>query len=77
MDYKAFYAEVADWIAQANQMAVGHGMQSEAFWKWVMDSTAAICEKYKNNKLVINQMVMLFVWLEDFYTAETKGNQHG
>lgn len=72
MDYKVFYAEVADWIAQANQMAVTHTMQSDIFWKWVMDSSAAICEKYQNNKLVINQMVMLFLWLEDFYSADVK-----
>ncbi len=67
MDYKAFYAEVADWIMQANQMAMQYGMDSEAFWKWVMDSSSVICERYKNNKLVLNQMVMLFLWLDDFY----------
>lgn len=73
MDYKAFFAEVADWIMQANTMAINHGMDSEAFWKWVMDSTAAICEKHKNNKLVLDQMVMLFHWLEDFYAESTRG----
>lgn len=67
MDYKAFFSEVADWIMQANTMAVNHGMDSDVFWKWVMDSTAAISEKYGNNKLVLNQMVMLFYWIEDFY----------
>lgn len=45
MDYKAFFSEVVDWIMQANTMAVNHGMDSEVFWKWVMDSTAAISEK--------------------------------
>lgn len=73
MDYKAFFAEVADWIMQANTMAINHGMDSEAFWKWVMDSTAAICEKHKNNKLVLDQMVMLFHWLEDFYAESKRG----
>jgi hypothetical protein len=72
MDYKAFYAEVVDWIMQANQTAVKHGIQSEVFWNWVMDSTAAICEKYQNNKLVKNQMVMLFLWLEDVYAEGLK-----
>lgn len=67
MDYKAFFSEVADWIMQANTMALSHGMDSDDFWKWVMDSTAGISEKYGNNKLVLNQMVMLFYWLEDFY----------
>lgn len=73
MDYKVFFAEVADWIMQANTMAVNHGMDSEAFWKWVTDSTAEICERYGNNKLVINQMVMLFCWLDDFYVEGMRG----
>ncbi|MBG9548529.1 hypothetical protein [Cytobacillus firmus] len=75
MDYKAFFAEVADWIMQANTMAINHGMDSEAFWKWVMDSTAAICEKHKNNKLVLDQMIMLFHWLEDFYAESVRGKR--
>lgn len=77
MDYKAFYAEVADWIMQANHVATTYGMNSDLFWKWVMDSTAAICEKYQNNKLVKNQMVMLFFWLEDFYIEGLKQNDEG
>lgn len=74
MDYKAFYTEIAEWIMQANQVATTYGMNSDPFWKWVMDSTAAICEKYENNKLVKNQMVMLFFWLEDFYMEGMKQN---
>lgn len=72
MDYKAFFTEVAEWIMQANQMAMKHGMHSDIFWKWVMDSSAAICEKYQNNKLVLNQMVMLFLWLDDVYSNGVK-----
>lgn len=72
MDYKVFYQEVADWITQANQMAVKHGMHSDDFWNWVMDSTAAMSKKYENNKLVLNQMVMLFLWLEEFYAEGLK-----
>ncbi|MGE7113233.1 hypothetical protein [Lysinibacillus sp. NPDC047702] len=71
MDYKAFYAEVADWIMQVNQVAVQHGMDSNEFWNWVSSSMGQIANKYNNNKLVQKQMVMLFSWLEDVY-AETK-----
>ncbi len=67
MDYKAFYAEISEWILQVNNMAIKHGLDSDVFWKWVMDSSAVICEKYKNNKLVLNQMVMLYLWLDDVY----------
>lgn len=71
MDYKAFYAEVADWIMQVNQVAVQHGMDSNEFWNWVSSSMGEIANKYNNNKLVKKQMIMLFSWLEDVY-AETK-----
>jgi hypothetical protein len=67
MDYKAFYVEVVDWIMQANQMAVKHGMDSDAFWNWVTSSISEICSRYKNNSLVNKQMAMLFEWLDDVY----------
>lgn len=71
MDYKSFYAEIADWIMQVNQVAVQHGMDSTEFWTWVSSSMGKIANKYNNNKLVQIQMVMLFSWLEDVY-VETK-----
>ena len=64
MDYKSFYAEIADWIIQVNQVAVQHGMDSTEFWTWVSSSMGKIANKYNNNKLVQIQMVMLFSWLE-------------
>lgn len=74
MDYKTFYAEIAEWINQVNQNALQHGMESKEFWDWVSNSIGEIGNKYPNNKLVINQMAMLFEWLEDVY-AEGKKQQ--
>lgn len=65
MDYKVFYAEVAEWINQVNQTAVQHGMHSDEFWQWVVKSTSDICKRYKNEKLVVKQMSMLYIWLEE------------
>lgn len=67
MDYKRFYAEVADWIAQANKQAVQYGIASEAFWQWVTNSSAGICRRYGDNPLVVKQMMMLSDWLEEAY----------
>lgn len=67
MDYKAFYAEVADWIYQINSMALKFGMDSNDFWGWVSSSTGEICTKYNNNPLVKMQMTMLFQWLDEIY----------
>lgn len=67
MDYQKFFAEVVDWINQVNQVAMQHGMDSDDFWKWVVKSTGVICDKYQNDKLVIKQMTMLYVWLEEVY----------
>ncbi|MGM8213549.1 hypothetical protein ACLIBH_12300 [Virgibacillus sp. W0430] len=67
MDYQKFYAEVADWINQCNQMAVSHGMQSNEFWSWVMRSTGELSNKYQNNDLVKMQMIMLVDWLKGIY----------
>jgi hypothetical protein len=72
MDYKAFYAEVAEWIMQVNQMAMKYGMDSDAFWNWVTTSMGEIAERYKNNPLVVSQMAMLFEWLDDVYRKGRK-----
>lgn len=71
MDFKAFYGvDVVEWIAQANQMAMKHGMDHVDFWKWVANSCGAICEKYQDHRLVINSMMMLTEWLEDAYKSK-------
>ncbi len=67
MNYKTFYAEVADWIYQSNQMAMKFGLDSKDFWEWVARSTGEFCKRYQNNPLVEKQMTMLFQWLEEVY----------
>jgi hypothetical protein len=67
MDYKAFFDDVLKWIVQANQTAAKYGMDSEHFWDWVAESTAAVGKKYNDNKLVLKIMVTLIRWLEEVY----------
>lgn len=66
MDYKAFYGDVANWIYQANQVAVQYGMESHEFWMWVADSSSVLSKKYQENQLVVKQMLMLVEWIEEF-----------
>lgn len=72
MDYKQFYAEIADWIMQSNQMAQKYGIGNQEFWQWVMTSLADISERYGNNSLVLEQVSMLYKWLNDFYVEGMK-----
>ncbi len=67
MDYQKFYAEVAEWINQCNQMAVSQGLESNEFWTWVMQSTGELSNRYGNSDLVKMQMIMLVDWLKDIY----------
>lgn len=74
MNYAAFYNDVVEWINQVNQAAVQYGMDNEQFWSWVVHSSGAIGNKYQNNRLVVNQMVMLIEWLEEVYEARKVKN---
>lgn len=65
MDYKAFFADVLEWIGQANQVALRYGMDKPEFWQWVADSCGAIVRKYNDNRLAIKQMTMMVEWLEE------------
>jgi hypothetical protein len=76
MDYKAFFADVLDWINESNRMAARHGFENIVFWEWVSHSIGELSNKYDNNKFVINQMVMLFQWLEEVY-EEWRGSNDG
>ncbi|TGA95536.1 hypothetical protein E4665_17900 [Sporolactobacillus shoreae] len=69
MDYKKFFGDVADWVLEVNNKASSLGLDSDPFWKWIMQSSAEISERYENNKLVVNQMVMLVDWVQDIYRA--------
>jgi hypothetical protein len=69
LDYKAFFADVLEWIGQANQAASRHGMSSPDFWQWVADSAGELCKKYQDNRLAIKQMVMMVEWLEEVYDS--------
>lgn len=73
MDYKAFFAEVVEWISLVNQNAMKYGMDSDEFWQWVTKSMGEIGNKFNNNNLVVRQMAMLFEWLEDVYAEGRKG----
>lgn len=70
LNYGAFFADVQVWIGQANQAAMKHGMDNELFWKWVADSSAAICAKHQEHRLAIKQMIMLVEWLEEVYETQ-------
>ncbi len=72
MDYKVFFADVANWINQVNQTAMQHGMHSDYFWLWVADSSGEMCRKYQNNELVKKQMRMLIDWLEEAFERQQK-----
>jgi len=74
MDYKAFFADVLNWIGQANQMATKYGMANQEFWSWVANSACEICNRYDNNQLVLKQMMMLTEWLEEVYEKSTGKN---
>ncbi|QYR20822.1 hypothetical protein KZ483_24195 [Paenibacillus sp. sptzw28] len=69
MDYRALFIDVEKWIQEANEAAKEHGMDHQDFWKWVADSSSALCKKYQDNRLVIKQMMMLVEWLEEVFQS--------
>jgi len=70
MDYKSFFWDMFLWTQGVNDAARQFGMQSADFWKWVADSSGAICAKYEDNRLAVKQMMMLVEWLEEVYEKQ-------
>jgi len=69
MDYEKFFADVIQWIHKVNQVAGQHGMDSKAFWDWVVSSSAELSERHGNTKFVMMQMIMMFNWLEEVFAG--------
>ncbi|MGN7409953.1 hypothetical protein [Sporosarcina sp. SAFN-010] len=69
MDYEKFFADVIEWIHAVNQKAGEHGMESKAFWDWIIASSEKICERHGNAKLALLQMAMMFDWLDEVYAG--------
>lgn len=65
MNYIDFFSrEIPEWMARSNQKSQEFGFGSQAYWFWVVKSINAICKKYNDNELVVNQFGLLFDWLE-------------
>lgn len=65
IDYIDFFSRVIpEWMARSNQKSEEVGFGSDVYWLWVVKSINAICKKYNDNELVVNQFGLLFDWLE-------------
>lgn len=60
-----FETEVPNWMRESNQKMSELGFRSLAYWQWVSNSMAAICEKYENDALVNLQFQIIYEWLEN------------
>lgn len=65
--FEQVFADIARWINEANARAGSMGMQSDAYWQWVMVSSGDLCNKYQNHDLLMMVMLDLVKWLEDYH----------
>ncbi|MCQ8265158.1 hypothetical protein NF419_04400 [Streptococcus suis] len=66
MNYIEFFEkEVPAWMRASNQKMQEVGFNTQAYWNWVVVSMAEISKKYDNDQLVMDQMGLIFNWLEE------------
>ncbi|HFI0256485.1 TPA: hypothetical protein ACGOVD_001155 [Streptococcus suis] len=66
MNYIEFFeTEVPSWMRASNQKMQEVGFNTQAYWNWVVVSMAEISKKYNNDQLVMDQMGLIFNWLEE------------
>lgn len=73
MDYRSFFADVTEWMAESNKQLGQYSIDSQPYWDWVIHSTGQLCNKYGNHPLVIRQMSMLINWLDDAWKKSKMG----
>lgn len=65
MNYIEFFSrEIPQWMQASNQKAQEVGFGSYEYWLWVVQSMGAIGNYYNDDELVLNQLGLIFDWLE-------------
>lgn len=66
MNYIDFFErEIPAWMRASNQKMQEVGFATDAYWSWCVTSMADISAKYHHDRLVLNQLSILFEWLEE------------
>ena len=65
MNYIDFFEkEIPNWMRASNQKMQEVGFATDAYWHWVVQSMADVCNKYGNDDFVKNQFGLIFDLLE-------------
>lgn len=65
MNYIDFFEnEVPNWMRASNQKMQEVGFNTDAYWLWVAQSIAAICDKYNNDRFVLDQFNIIWNLLD-------------
>lgn len=59
MDWKKFFNDVTTWMDAANIMLKNHPIDSEEYWKWVVETMGRIEKRYDRHPLVVSILVTI------------------
>lgn len=70
MDYRTFYAAIAEWIEHNQLKTAELGFGSLAYFQWVYQSAGELGNRFGNTPLVVKQVIFLIEWIEDAYKQQ-------
>ena len=65
MDWEKFFKDVMNWMNAANIMLKNYPIDSAEYWKWVIDTTGRIEQRYNAHPLVVGIMVAIIRYQDE------------
>lgn len=73
MNWAAFFNDLQEWMKASNVMLQREGLNSDRYWKWLIETLGMIEVRYNRNPLVVKILVAIADYQEEQWWEVQKG----
>ncbi len=73
MNWTAFFNDLQEWMKASNVMLQCEGLNSDRYWKWLIETLGMIEVRYNRNPLVVKILVAIADYQEEQWRKVQKG----
>ncbi|MGX7132363.1 hypothetical protein ACWOB3_07780 [Enterococcus songbeiensis] len=69
MRWDLFFADLQEWMGQANVLLRSHSILSDEYWTWLIRSIGELGNKYDNHPLVVGILCAVIEYQDKNYKS--------
>lgn len=73
MNWAAFFNDLQEWMKASNVMLQHEGLNSNRYWRWLIETLGTIEVRYDRNPLVVKFLVAIMDYQEEQWRKAKKG----